>query len=64
MPFLHVHHSMDEAFHILEGRIEYRSDEKYLFATSGGAVLVPAGIPHCFRAVSEHGAKLIMTICV
>src|SRR5487761_680154 len=38
MPFLHVHHSMDEAFHILEGKIEYRLGDNYLFAGAGAAV--------------------------
>ena len=60
MPFLHVHHSMDEAFQILEGKIEYRLGDKYMFANAGAAVIVPSGTPHCFRAVSEQGAKLIL----
>lgn len=60
MPFLHVHRSIDEAFQILEGKVEYRLVGKYQFASVGAAVLVPAVSPHCFRAVSEQGAKLVL----
>ncbi len=60
MPFLHVHHSMDEAFQITKGTVEYRLGDNYWVARAGAAVLVPSETPHCFRAVSEQGAELIL----
>ncbi len=62
MPFLHVHRSMDEAFQILEGSVEYRLGERYVTATAGAGVLGPAGIAHCFRAISAPGATLVLMV--
>ena len=60
MPFLHAHRSMDEAFQILEGSVEYRLGDRDVTAGPGDAVLVPQGTPHCFRALGEQGAVLML----
>ena len=60
MPFLHVHRSLDEAFQILSGDVEYRLRDAYFIARGGATVLVPAGVPHCFRAVSGAGAAVLL----
>src|SRR5260370_16693429 len=60
MPFLHVHRSLDEAFQILSGDVEYRLRDAYFIARGGATVLVPAGVPHCFRAVSGDGAAALL----
>lgn len=62
MPLLHVHRSMDEAFQILEGIVEYRLGDGYVKAQAGDAVLIPSGVPHCFRTVSADGATLILVV--
>jgi mannose-6-phosphate isomerase-like protein (cupin superfamily) len=49
MPFLHVHRSYEEAFYVLEGRVQFQLGMNEIYAGAGSAVLVPAGVPHCFR---------------
>ena len=48
MPFLHVHHSMDEAFQILEGKVEYRLVDKYQFASVGRLFWFQSGLRTAF----------------
>jgi quercetin dioxygenase-like cupin family protein len=62
MPFLHVHRRHDEAFQIYEGSVEYRLGNVYETARPGDAVLVPAGVPHCFRAVGESESSLLLIV--
>jgi mannose-6-phosphate isomerase-like protein (cupin superfamily) len=51
MPFLHVHHSYEEAFYVLEGHVQFQLGSDDVRAGPGSAVLVPAGVAHCFRNV-------------
>lgn len=47
-PPLHVHHSGDEAWHVLEGTLRFRYADRTEEAPTGTTVLVPAGIAHTF----------------
>jgi mannose-6-phosphate isomerase-like protein (cupin superfamily) len=49
MPFLHLHRSYEEAFHVLEGTVQFRLGDDEFHATVGSTILVPPGTPHCFR---------------
>jgi mannose-6-phosphate isomerase-like protein (cupin superfamily) len=49
MPFLHLHRSYEEAFYVIEGDVRFQLGADELDAGPGSAVLVPAGVPHCFR---------------
>jgi mannose-6-phosphate isomerase-like protein (cupin superfamily) len=49
MPFLHVHRSYEEAFYVVEGQVRFQLGTNEIHAGAGSAVLVPAGVPHCFR---------------
>lgn len=60
MPLLHVHRSMDEAFEILRGSVQYRLGGDYVTVSEGDSVLVPAGVPHCFRALGASGASILL----
>src|SRR5207302_29776 len=60
MPFLHVHRSMDEAFYIAGGEVEYRLGDRYETGEAGAGVLIPAGVPHCFRAVGDVAATVVV----
>jgi uncharacterized cupin superfamily protein len=51
---------MDEAFQIVAGSIEYRLGESYLTATAGDAVLIRAGVPHCFRSIGPGEATVLI----
>ena len=44
----HVHHSDDEAWYVLEGRLRVQVGDKEVEAGAGGAVLVPRGTPHTY----------------
>jgi mannose-6-phosphate isomerase-like protein (cupin superfamily) len=49
MPFLHLHRSYEEAFHVLEGTVQFRLGTDEFLASAGSTILVPPGTPHCFR---------------
>ncbi len=48
--YLHVHHSDDEAWHILEGSVTFKFADGEIEATAGTTVFVPAGVPHAYYA--------------
>jgi mannose-6-phosphate isomerase-like protein (cupin superfamily) len=60
MPLLHVHHSIEEAFYVMQGEVECRLGDRYERVGAGAAVLIPAGVPHCFRHVGEVPATLVV----
>jgi mannose-6-phosphate isomerase-like protein (cupin superfamily) len=45
---LHVHHSDDEAWYVLEGRLRFRLGDEISEAGPGCAVLAPGGTPHAY----------------
>ena len=47
-PPLHVHHSDDEAWHVLEGRLSFRFVDSSIEAIAGQTVFVPAGVAHTY----------------
>ena len=51
--YLHVHHSDDEAWHILEGTLTFKFRDKVVEAPAGTTVFVPAGVPHSYY--EAHG---------
>jgi mannose-6-phosphate isomerase-like protein (cupin superfamily) len=50
--YLHVHHSDDEAWHILEGTLTFRFSETEVEAGPGATVFVPAGVAHTYYEAS------------
>jgi mannose-6-phosphate isomerase-like protein (cupin superfamily) len=59
-PPLHVHHSEDEIFHVLEGSIRFRVGDRDVVVRSGDSVVAPKGVPHTFRVESEAGARVLV----
>ena len=45
---LHVHHADDEAFYVLEGRLQFQVGSERCEAGPGEAVFVPKGTPHAY----------------
>jgi mannose-6-phosphate isomerase-like protein (cupin superfamily) len=45
---LHVHHSDDEAWYVLEGALSFRIGDEVYEAGPGDAVLAPKGTPHAY----------------
>jgi len=60
MPFLHVHRSADEAFCILRGEAQFVLGAQEIRARAGSVVLIPAGVPHCFRNVGTDDVEQIV----
>ena len=53
----HVHHREDEIFLVIEGRISYCVNDKWMEAEPGGVVYLPRGVPHTFRNVGESPSR-------
>lgn len=47
-PPRHVHHTEDEAFYLLEGRITVECGDRRWTVTPGGFVFLPHDVPHAF----------------
>ncbi len=58
--YLHVHHSDDEAWHILEGTLTFRFTDGEVAAIKGSTVFIPAGIPHTY--FEAHGPTRYLVI--
>jgi mannose-6-phosphate isomerase-like protein (cupin superfamily) len=58
--YLHVHHSDDEAWHVLEGTLIFRFGDKEIEAPAGTTVFVPAGVAHAYRTAAGPTRYLII----
>lgn len=58
---LHVHHSDDEAWHVLEGELTFRYSDRSEAAGPGTTVFVPAGIAHTYSAAEDARYLIILT---
>lgn len=59
-PPLHVHHAVDEWFHILEGEFAFRIGDETFRLKAGDCILGPRGVPHTLAHVSEGTGKLVI----
>ena len=57
-PYLHVHHEDDEAWHVLEGSVRFRFEDRTEEVGAGCTVFVPAGVPHTYEAF--EGARYLV----
>jgi quercetin dioxygenase-like cupin family protein len=60
-PPLHVHHTEDEIFHVLEGELRVRMGGEDLVVGAGATVLAPRGIAHSYRVESTEAHWLVIT---
>jgi uncharacterized RmlC-like cupin family protein len=58
---LHVHHSDDEAWHVLEGELTFRYADRTEVARSGMTVFVPAGVAHAYTAGADARYLIVLT---
>lgn len=56
-PPLHVHHREDEIFLVIEGRISYCVNAKWMEVEPDGVVYLPRGVPHTFRNVGKSPSR-------
>ncbi|GAB3591759.1 hypothetical protein GCM10027446_10740 [Angustibacter peucedani] len=55
----HVHHHGDEAFVVLEGRLDVEDDGTRHRLEAGDHHVVPAGSAHTFATVDDVGARVL-----
>lgn len=55
----HIHESLDEAFFVLGGELEFLNGEDTFRAGEGSFVFIPRGTRHRFRNVGLHYARLL-----
>jgi hypothetical protein len=58
--YLHVHHQDDEAWHVLEGTLQFLFPDGAVDVPAGSTVFVPAGLPHTYRA--RDGARYLIIL--
>ncbi|MBK7029837.1 MAG: cupin domain-containing protein [Bacteroidales bacterium] len=58
---LHIHHSQDEIFHVLEGYYYFQVGEEIMSLSSGDCIFLPRNVPHAWTQVSENG-KMTVTV--
>jgi len=63
---LHVHHSDDEAWYVLEGTLRFRLGDEEVEAPAGGAVIAPRGVAHTYWNPRPEPARylLVMTATI
>jgi quercetin dioxygenase-like cupin family protein len=60
-PPLHIHHTEDEVFCVLEGTLHLRVAGQDRTVGPGETLLAPRGIPHTYRVDSPEGARWLTT---
>jgi quercetin dioxygenase-like cupin family protein len=59
-PPLHVHANEDEILYVLDGDVRFRYGDDIRSGPSGSFMFVPRGVPHCFQAVGDGPARLLI----
>lgn len=59
---LHVHHRGDEAFYVLDGRLEVQDGGTRHRLMTGDLHVVPAGSPHTFATVGDTTVRLLVVM--
>ena len=59
-PPLHVHDDLDDTWYILEGEMVVRCGDEDLVVGVGHWVSMPRGVPHTFRVVGAHEARILL----
>lgn len=57
---LHIHHTQDEVFYVLEGEYFFKvGDDKY-HLSAGDSIYLPMKVPHAWTQVSEKGKMTVI----
>lgn len=58
----HIHHKGDEAFCVLEGRLEVLVGDRRQTLDAGDYVVVPAGTVHTFATVGDETVRVLVVM--
>src|SRR2546430_16541956 len=58
---LHVHHSDDEAWHVLDGELIFRYAGRTEAAGPGTTIFVPAGVAHTYTTGTDARYLIVLT---
>jgi quercetin dioxygenase-like cupin family protein len=61
MPPLHVHHTHDEGFLLLEGKLSLFLPDREIALRPGEFVLAPRGIPHAYQVGDSPARWLVLS---
>jgi mannose-6-phosphate isomerase-like protein (cupin superfamily) len=59
-PPLHVHHTLDDTWYILDGKMVVRCGDDVLVVGARHWVSMPRGVPHTFRVVGDREARILL----
>ena len=59
---LHIHHSDDEAWYVLEGTLRFRLGDDEVEASAGDAVMAPRGTGHTFWNPRPEVARYLLVM--
>jgi quercetin dioxygenase-like cupin family protein len=61
MPPLHIHHTHDEGFMLLQGRLSLFLPDREIALHPGEFVLAPRGVPHTYQVGDTHARWLVLS---
>jgi len=53
-PLVHIHPNAIETYEVLDGEMEFYIKDSWVPAKKGEKFIVPIGVPHTFRNLSDH----------
>jgi mannose-6-phosphate isomerase-like protein (cupin superfamily) len=56
----HLHHEEDQAFYVLEGKLEFYCDDRTFTADVGSFVYVPRGTTHSYENLGTEPGRLLI----
>jgi quercetin dioxygenase-like cupin family protein len=59
-PPLHIHHTEDELFHVLQGELTLHVGDDERRLTAGDTAVAPKGVAHTYRVDSADGARWLV----
>lgn len=57
---LHLHHSQDEIFYVIEGAYYFQVGDEKLNLTKGDSIFLPRNVPHAWTQVSATGKMTVV----
>ena len=61
MPPLHVHHSQDEGFYVLDGEVTFFLPGRSVTCVPGDFLLAPRDVPHAYRVGDRPARWLVIS---